>query len=258
MNNRKVAIITGAGTGVGAASAKWLAARGYNVLVNYARSAEAAESVANACRAHGDAVTAQGDVGDDADCRRLAETAFNKWGRIDALVNSAGTTQFVSMQDLEALNAPDFERVYKVNVIGPYQMSRAVAPHMNKTGGAIVNVSSLAGAQGSGSSYAYAASKGALNTLTLSLARNLAPKIRVNAVLPGMIQGRWLKDGIGEEGYERLKKQWSANSALGTVCTPEQVADVIGWLITGADVITGHLVPVDAGMSLGKPPVVAR
>ncbi len=257
-NTRKTAIVTGAGTGVGAASAKWLAAHGYNVLVNYARSAEAAEKVAEECRAHGDAFAMQGDVGNDADCRNLADAAFKKWGRIDALVNSAGTTQFVPMHDLDALNAEDFESVYRVNVIGPYQMSRAAAAHMNKTGGAIVNVSSLGSVQGSGSSYAYAASKGALNTLTLSLARNLAPKIRVNAVLPGMIQGRWLKEGIGDEGYERMLKQWSENSALGEVCTPEQVADVIGWLITGADMMTGQFITVDGGMSLGKPPVVAK
>lgn len=258
MNDRKVAIITGAGTGVGAASAAWLAARGYDVLVNYNRSAAEAESVAEKCRAHGNALAVQGDVSADDDCRRLIKTAAEKWGRIDALVNNAGTTQFVPMDDLEALSAEDFERVYKVNVIGSYQMSRAAAPHMNQSGGAIVNVSSLGAVQGSGSSHAYAASKGALNTLTLSLARTLAPKIRVNGVLPGMIQGRWLKEGIGEENYERVKKQWSDNAALGTVCTPEQVANVIGWLITSADVITGQLITVDAGMSLGKPPTVAR
>ena len=160
------------------------------MLVNYSRSVSAAESVAEACRAHVDAVATQGDVSDDSHCRRMAETAFEKWGRIDVLVNSAGATQFAPMHDLEALNAPDLERVYNVNAIGSYQMSRAVAPHMNKTGGAIVNVSSLGTVQGSESSYSYAASKGALKTLTLSLARNLAPRIRVNAVLPGMIQGR--------------------------------------------------------------------
>jgi 3-oxoacyl-[acyl-carrier protein] reductase len=258
MSDRKVAVVTGGGTGVGAASSKWLAARGYDVLVNYSRSAAEAESVAEACRAHGDALAVKGDVSDDSDCRRIAETTFEKWGRIDALVNNAATTQFVPMDDLEALNAEDFERVYKVNVIGVYQMSRAVASHMQKSGGAIVNVSSLSSLQGSGSSHGYAASKGALNTLTLSLARTLAPGIRVNAVLPGMIQGRWVKDGIGEEGYERMIKQWSESAALGAVCTPEQVADVIGWLIASADVITGQLITVDAGMSLGKPPVVAR
>ena len=258
MGDRKVAIITGAGTGVGAACSNWLAAHGYNVLNNYATSKLAAETVAESCCAHGDALAVQGDVSKDNDCRRLAEIAIDKWGQINALVNSAGTTQFVSMQDLEALSASDFERVYKVNLIGTYQMSRAVVPHIRKTNGAIVNVSSLAGLQGSGSSHAYAASKGALNTLTLSLARNLAPEIRVNPVLPGMIQGRWVKEGVGEESYERIKKQWSESSALGTVCKPEQVADVIGWLITAASTITGQLITVDSGMSLGKPPIIGR
>lgn len=258
MSERKVAIITGAGTGVGAASAKWLAARGYNILVNYSRSAAEAESVAAACLTQGDAVAMKGDVGNDSDCRNLAKAAFEKWGRIDALINNAGITEFIPMDDLEALNAANFELVNRVNVIGPYQMSRAVAPHLKKSGGTIVNVSSVASVQGSGSSHAYAASKAALNTLTLSLARTLAPEIRVNAVLPGMIQGRWVKNGIGEENYERVKKQYGESSALGTVCTPEQVADVIGWLVTGADVITGQLITVDAGLSLGKPPTIAR
>jgi 3-oxoacyl-[acyl-carrier protein] reductase len=258
MSERKVVIITGAGTGVGAASATRLAEHGYNVVVNYNRSAAEAESVADSCRAYGEAIAVQGDVSDDSDCRRIAKAALEKWNRIDALVNNAGTTQFISMDDLEALNAENFDIVNKVNVIGPFQMTRAVAPHIKKYGGAIVNVSSLASVQGSGSSHAYAASKGALNTLTLSLARSLAPEIRVNAVLPGMIQGRWVKEGIGEESYERVKKQYSESSALGTVCTPEQVANVIGWLVTSADVITGQLITVDAGMSLGKPPTIAR
>jgi 3-oxoacyl-[acyl-carrier protein] reductase len=258
MSDKKVAIITGAGTGVGAASAAWLAAREYNVLVNYSRSAKEAESVAENCRGHGDAIAVQGDVSNDSDCRRMTKTALEKWGRIDALVNNAGTTQFVPMDDLEALNAADFEHVYRVNVLGPYYMSRAVAPYMKKSGGAIVNVSSVSSVHGNGSSHAYVASKGALNTLTLSLARVLAPEIRVNAVLPGLVQSRWLKEGIGEESYERVKKQWSESSALGTVCTPEQVANVIGWLVTSADMITGQLLTVDAGMLLGKPPAIAR
>lgn len=255
----KAAIVTGAGTGVGAATAKWLAQHGYDVLINYSRSAPAAEAVVAECRELGrDAVAVQGDVGDDADCRRLAAEAVKRWGRIDALVNSAGTTQFVSMSDLDALSAEDFERVFRINVIGVYQMSRAVAAHMKKTGGAIVNVSSIGALTGNGSSYAYSASKAALNTLTLSLARNLAPEIRVNGVLPGMIEGRWLREGLGDEAYARMKALWTAASALGTISTPEQIAATIGWLITQAEVITGQLITVDGGMLLGKPPAVTR
>jgi 3-oxoacyl-[acyl-carrier protein] reductase len=211
------------------------------------------------CRELGcDAVAIQGDVGNDDDCRRMAAEAVKRWGRINALVNSAGTTQFVSMADLDALNAEDFERVFRTNVIGVYQMSRAVAPHMKNSGGAIVNVSSIGALTGNGSSYAYSASKAALNTLTLSLARNLAPEIRVNAVLPGMIEGRWLREGLGDEAYARMKTQWTNAAALGTVCTPEQIADTIGWLVAHAEVMTGQLITVDGGTLLGKPPAAAR
>ena len=255
---QKAAIITGAGTGVGAATAKWLAHHGYDVMINYSRSAPAAEAVVTECREIGcDAVAVQGDVGNDDDCRRMAAEAFKRWGKINALVNSAGTTQFVSMSDLDALNAEDFERVFRVNVIGPYQMSRAVAPHMRVTGGAIVNVSSIGALTGNGSSYAYSSSKAALNTLTLSLARNLAPEIRVNAVMPGMIEGRWLREGLGDAAYERMKAQWTNAAALGTISTPEQIAETIGWLVTKAEVITGQLLTVDGGMMLGKPPAVS-
>lgn len=256
---RRTAIVTGAGTGIGAATALWLARHGYDVLVNYRASEEAAARVAAQCRSQGvDSLSAQGDVARDEDCRRLAALAQDRWGRIDILVNSAGTTQFVAMSDLDALNAPDFERVFAVNAIGPYQMVRAVADCMRREGGAIVNVSSIAGMTGTGSSYAYAASKGALNTLTLALARNLAPEIRVNAVLPGMVEGRWLKDGLGVEAYERVKQRFTNDAALAKVCTPEDVADAIGWLADGTSSVTGQLITVDAGLTLGRPPPVTK
>jgi 3-oxoacyl-[acyl-carrier protein] reductase len=255
---RKTAIVTGAGTGVGAATAKWLAAHGFNVVVNYNRSAQDAETVVAACKAVGaDALAVQGNVGEDADCRTLAKTAADRWGRIDALVNSAGTTQFTGMSDLEAINAADFERVFRTNTIAPFQMTRAAAAHM-KDGGAVVNISSMSALTANGSSYAYVTSKAALNTLTVAMARTLSPKIRVNAVLPGMIEGRWLKDGLGDAGYEKMKATWVNSAALGQVCTPEQVADVVGWLIVDAPLITGQLINVDAGMLLGKPVPVTR
>ncbi len=251
----KAAIVTGAGTGIGAATARWLAARGYGVVVNYSRSAEAAELVASEC---GDAIAVEGDVAEDVDCRRLVAAAAERWGRIDAVVNSAGTTQFVPMSDLDGLDAADFQRVFAVNTVGPYQMIRAAAPHLKRTRGAVVNVSSIGSQTGNGSSYAYAASKSALNALTLALARNLAPEIRVNAVLPGFVEGRWLREGLGDAAYDRVKASWEATAALGKVSTPEEVADVIGWLLTDAAIITGQLITADAGMVLGRPPVVTR
>jgi len=189
------------------------------------------------------------NVADDADCRRMAQAALAKWGRIDALVNNAGITKFArNHQDLDALQAEDFQRVYAVNVIGAYQMTRAVVPAMKKQGhGAIVNVSSIGGMRGSGSSIAYAASKGALNTMTLSLARALAPEIRVNAVCPGLVETRWLRDGVGTEAYGKFKAHYEQNAALRRVVLPEDVARAVVWLLEGADLVTGESIVVDGG-----------
>lgn len=254
--NRPVAVVTGAATGVGAACARWFAKRGFNVLVNYRASKESAQAVGDECSELGaDVLVMLGDVASDDDCRTIVNAAVERWGRIDVLVNSAGTTLFRPLADLEALDMDDFLSVYAVNAVGPYQMTRAVTPHMTQ-GGAIVNVSSIGGANGTGSSYAYAASKGALNTLTLALARNLAPAIRVNAVLPGMIEGRWLKDGLGDEAYEAVRAKFASDAALERVASPADIAETVGWLAVSAELITGQLITADAGLTLGRPPKV--
>ena len=214
--------------------------------------------MAEQCRALGaDAIAVQGDVASDADCRRLAAQAGERWGRINALINNAGTTVFAAMSDLEAVDADDFLAIYAVNVVGSFQMARAAVPLM-PAGSAIVNVSSVAGSNGTGSSYPYAASKGALNTLTLSLARNLAPNIRVNAVLPGMIEGRWLREGVGDAAYDTVRANFAGSAALGTVAVPTDIAGTVCWLATDAALMTGQLVVVDAGLLLGRPPQVLK
>ena len=257
LTDRRVAIITGGATGVGAAVARMLAAKAYSVLVNYSRSGDAAAGVVKDCLALGaDAIAVQGDVASDSDCSELARQAMARWGRIDALVSSAGTTQFIPMSDMDAVTTADLERVYAVNTIGPFQMARAVKQHM-QTGSAIVNVSSTSSLTGSGSSFAYVLSKAALNILTVALARTLAPAIRVNAVLPGMIEGRWMRDGLGEKVYERVKGEFAAVAALGRICTPEQIASAICWLLEPDSVVTGQLITVDAGFLLGRPPSAA-
>ena len=256
--NRRTALITGGATGVGAAVARMLAARGYNVLINYSRSADEAAAVVQECGALGaDAVAVQADVSQDGDCRELVRQAVQRWGHIDALVNSAGTTKFIPMSDLEAVSAADFERVYAVNTLGPFQMARAAKPHMQGGGAAIVNVSSIAGLTGSGSSLPYVLSKAALNILTVALARTLAPEIRVNAVLPGMIEGRWMRDGLGEESYARVKGQFEDAAALRKISQPEHIASAVCWLLEPDSVVTGQLLPVDAGFMLGRPPSAA-
>lgn len=254
---RKVALITGAASGVGAACARLLAGRGYHVLVNYQRSADLAHAVVAECQALGaDAIAAQGNVAQDGDCVALVQQAIARWGRIDVLVNSAGATRFVPMSKLDDVQAADFQHIYAVNTIGPFQVCRAAAKHM-AAGSAIVNVSSIAGQSGSGSSFPYVASKGALNALTLGLARVLAPGIRVNAVLPGLIEGRWMRDGLGDEAYQRVKAQFADNALLGRACTPEQIAGTVGWLLDPECMMTGQLVIVDAGFTLGRPPSAA-
>lgn len=253
MSQRKTAIVTGSATGVGAASALLLAHRGYDVLINYSRSEAEAKSAERACRDAGaDTLLVRADVSEDAECRALTQAAVARWGRIDALVNNAGITSFAGTANWDAVDAETFQRILGVNTLGSFQMVRACMPHLKASGdGAIVNVSSIAGSLGIGSSVPYIASKGAMNALTLYLARALAPEIRVNAVCPGLITSRWFSDGIGADGYEKLKASYEQTTPLGRACTPEDVAETVVWLIDGARTVTGELVQLDAGIHLG-------
>jgi 3-oxoacyl-[acyl-carrier protein] reductase len=257
--NRKVAIVTGSATGVGAATALALAGRGYNVVINYSKSEQEASSSSAACvEAGAETLCVQGDISDDAACRRLVDAATGRWGRIDALVNNAGVSTFGASANWDALTAETFQRIIGVNVLGTFQMIRACAPHLRSTRGAIVNISSIAGALGIGSSVPYVASKGAVNALTLHLARALAPEIRVNAVCPGLITTRWFTEGIGAENYEKLKAQYEQSTPLGRACSAEDVAESVLWLMEGARTVTGELILLDSGMHLGRAPTIVR
>lgn len=251
---RRLALITGSATGVGAATALAFARRGWDLLVNYATSEAEAQETARACRDAGaDALVVQGDVADDAACRRLVAAAVERRGRLDALVNNAGVTTFAGA-DWDRLDAAAFQRIFAVNALGAFQMIRAAAPHLKAARGAVVNVSSIAGALGIGSSVPYVASKGALNAMTLHLARALAPEVRVNAVCPGLVTSRWFPKGIGEEPYRELKAAYEARTPLATACTPEDVAEAILWLADGARTVTGELLLLDSGTHLGPAP----
>jgi 3-oxoacyl-[acyl-carrier protein] reductase len=253
---RRSVLITGSGTGVGAATALAFARRGYDVLVNYSRSEADARETERACRGAGaDVLVVQGDVADDAACRRLVAAAVERWKRLDVLVNNAGVTTFAGA-DWEKLDAATFQRIFAVNALGAFQTIRAAAPHLKTSRGAVVNVSSIAGALGIGSSVPYVASKGALNAMTLHLARALAPEVRVNAVCPGLITTRWFPSGIGEEAYQKLKSQWEASAPLANASTPEDVAEAILWLGDGARTVTGEIVLLDSGTHLGQTPRV--
>jgi 3-oxoacyl-[acyl-carrier protein] reductase len=257
MNQRKTAIVTGSATGVGAATALGLARRGYDVLINYSKSEQEAKASEAACRQAGaDTLLFKGDVADDGACRAMAEAAVARWQRLDGLVNNAGITTFVGAANWEALDAQTFQNIMGVNVVGAFQMVRACAAHLKASQGAIVNVSSIAGALGIGSSVPYIASKGAVNAMTLHLARALAPDIRVNAVCPGLITTRWFVEGAGQAGFERLKAAYERTTPLQRACTAEDVAEAVIWLLDGARTVTGELVLLDAGMHLGVAPVV--
>ena len=249
-----VAIVTGSSSGVGAACARQLAQLGAHVVINYSRNQEGAEQTQAECKALGaECIVVQANVSEDDQCRHLAQSALDKWGRIDALINNAGTTQFVPHGNLEGLSKEDFLQIYAVNTIGPFMMTRAVVPFMQKgQRGSIVNVSSIAGVMGVGSSIAYAASKGALNTMTLSLARTLGPHIRVNTICPGFIQGDWLRGGLGDEAYESAKARTEELSPLKVASTPDDIADGVLYFITGADVVTGETLILDGGSHLAN------
>jgi 3-oxoacyl-[acyl-carrier protein] reductase len=247
-----VIVVTGSAPGLGAAVAQRLASKGARIVINYTRSEAEAQATAEACqRRGGEVLLCRADVSNGGDCRRMAAEAMAKWGRLDGLVNNAAASKIAPHADLEALSADDFLNIFAVNVVGPYHLVRAVAPHMKKQGkGAIVNVSSLSAMSGSGNSIAYAASKGALNTMTLSLARALAPEIRVNTVCPGVMQTRWWKEGLGEERYNAFIEQYASATPLKSAGTPEAVADPVVWLLEGAEHITGETLIVDSGMHL--------
>ena len=252
MSDNPVAIVTGGSRGVGAATAKMLSKNGWNVIITCSSSIEEAEKVAKECSNETAQVIAlQADVSNDLDCKATINKAIEKWNRIDALINNAGTTKFVwDHSDLNSLDAADFQHIYAVNVVGPFQMVKASKEHLLKSANpCVVNVSSIGGIKGIGSSLAYASSKGALNSMTLSMARNLGP-IRVNAVCPGFIEGEWLKKGMGPEMYEAVKLRVQTTTPLKKTCAPESVAEVIVNLIETSELMTGQLVTVDGGASL--------
>jgi 3-oxoacyl-[acyl-carrier protein] reductase len=250
---RKVAIVTGSATGIGAAIAKALARAGWNLMINYTKSAAEARSTAMACERLGaDVLVMQGNVAEDGDCRALAQAALKRWRRIDALVNNAGTTRFVKAEDLEGMGSKDFQRIFAVNVLGAFQMTRAAVPALKRSRGAIVNISSHSGFSGMGSSTAYAASKGALNTLTLGLARALAPQVRVNALCPGFVDTRWSRRRMTAAAYRGFKRGIAKASPLGRMVAPEDVAEAALWFIIGGRTITGQLLVIDGGTHLGK------
>jgi 3-oxoacyl-[acyl-carrier protein] reductase len=250
-------IVTGSASGLGAATAAILAKDGARIVVNYASSQKEAEETADLCRsAGGEVVVVQGDVSRDEDCRKIAAAAA-PWGHLDVLINNAGTTKHMPHDNMDGLSAEDFQRIFGVNTIGPFQMVRAARSLLEAGAQAsghastVVNVSSVAGISGVGSSVAYAASKGALNTMTLSLARALAPLIRVNTVCPGYIDTPWFTKGRGVDGAAKVRDSVVAKVPLKRASTAEDVAALVCFLATSqSSNMTGEIVRMDAGAHL--------
>ena len=251
------AIVTGSASGLGAATAAILAKGGGKIAVNYSNSKKEAEETADLCRKAGaEVVVVQGDVSRDEDCKKIV-AAVGGWAGLDILVNNAGTTKHVPHDNMDGLSAEDFQRIYAVNTIGPFQMIRAARALLEagaKARGrasAVVNISSVAGISGGGSSVAYAASKGALNTMTQSLARALAPHIRVNTVCPGYIDTPWFTKGRGEAGAKQVRDSVIARVPLKSASTADDIAQLVCFLaLPQSGQMTGEYVRMDAGMLL--------
>ncbi|MCF2521629.1 SDR family oxidoreductase [Bradyrhizobium sp. G127] len=250
-------IVTGSASGLGAASAAMLAKEGARLVINYSSSQKEAEATADVCRKAGaEVVVVQGDVSRDEDCRKIVAAAA-PWGRLDALINNAGTTKHMDHGNLDGLSADDFQRIFAVNAIGPYQMIRAARALLEagaeKSGrsSSVVNVSSVAGVAGIGSSHAYVASKGALNSMTFSLARALAPAIRVNAVCPGYIDTPWFTKGRGAEAAKMVRDMVTEKSPLKIAASADDIAELVCFLASPASrTLTGEVMRIDAGAHL--------
>jgi len=241
----KSALVTGGGTGAGRAISLRFAREGANVAVNYSRSRKEAEETVSEIEKLGvRGIAVQANVAEDGAVREMVNKVAGDLGGIDILVNNAGATQFVALDDLEGLTDEAWHVPMSVNVMGTFYCSRAAIPKMKANGGGqIVNVSSIAGIIGRGSSIAYCASKAAVNSLTKSLAISQAPEIRVNAVAPGIILTRWV------EGKEEFVQDNLDQTPLRKVCTPEDVADAVFGLIA-SNLVTGQILTVDGGRSL--------
>ncbi len=253
----KVALVTGASRGVGRATALLLARCGCHVAINYRRSQQQAQSVLEEVQSLGvQAQLVQADVSVPEQAQGLVRQVAEHFGRLDVLVNNAGTTHFIRFGSLGRVTPQVWEDILNTNLLGPFYCTQAAAEVMRQTadpdGAEVVNVASVAGLLPTGSSIPYAASKAALIHLTRCLARVLAPRVRVNAVAPGFIEGQWLREGLGRH-YESVKEAFEEQLPLGRVCQPEDVAQAILSLITGSDLVTGTVLPVESGMLVLDP-----
>jgi 3-oxoacyl-[acyl-carrier protein] reductase len=249
-NDKPAALVTGASTGIGRSAAILLAKNGYNVVINYSRSEDAAKITAREAEAAGaKALLYRCDVSDDAGVRGMLAAVEKEFGRLDVLINNAGTTVDIPPTNFEEMTVEAWNRVFSVNVLGIFLVTRAAAPLLKKSpNGCIVNTCSIAGLRPSAQPLPYAASKAAVANLTKTLANALGPKIRVNAVAPGWIEGEWMKKTLAEN-YEGLMARRAKYTPLKRCCTEDDVADSMLSLILHNRFVTGEIIIIDGGFS---------
>ncbi len=234
-------LITGSSSGIGAATARLFADSGATLVINSSTSVDAGRALAADLP---DATYVQADVSDQLQAQRLIDEVVARHGRLDVLVNNAGTTEVISHADLEGASPDIWRRIFDVNVIGTWQVTVAAVQHLRSSGhGQILNVSSVAGERPTGSSIPYACSKAAVSHMTRLLANSLGPEIRVNAVAPGLVDTPWTAD------WDFVREFVKAQAPLQRTATPEDVAEVIVGLARST-YVTGEVVLVDGGLHL--------
>jgi 3-oxoacyl-[acyl-carrier protein] reductase len=241
----KVVIVTGGGKGIGRATSLAFAREGAAVTVNYSRSESEANAVVNAItNAGGQAIAVRADVSQDAEARMLIDTAVQKFGRLDVLVNNAGWTRRTPHDQLDLLTEELLDRTINTNLKGPLYCIRAAVPHMKAAGaGLIVNITSVAGIMGQGSSVIYCGTKAALAAMSKSLARALAPTIRVNCVAPGFIDTGFVMPPGGAAAENAAKRVHTTG-----IMTPEDIAGAVLFFATDGAHLTAEEIVVDGGI----------
>ena len=242
-------MVTGAASGIGRSAALALARAGYDVGVNYSSSDKAAAATAaEAARIGAKTLLLKCDVSDEAGVRAMLQQVESGFGRLDVLVNNAGTTASWKPKDLESLSLADWDRVFAVNVRGLFQVTRAAVPLLKKSKGCIVNTASIVGLRPGPQPLPYAASKAAVVNMTKTLAWNLGPEIRVNAVAPGWMEGDWMKRMLKDK-YDELMGKRAKATPLKRVVTADDVAETIMGLVEGNRFVTGEIIVIDGGFT---------
>jgi 3-oxoacyl-[acyl-carrier protein] reductase len=247
--SRKVALVTGGATGIGKSAVLALARAGYDLAINYSSSETAARATAREAEKLGaKALLVKCDVADEAGVRSMLDAVRKTFGRLDVLINNAGTTASWKMKDLDSLSLEEWDRVFAVNVRGLFQVTRAAAPLLRVSKGCVVNTASIAGLRPGPQPLPYAASKAAVVNLTKTLAWNLGPEIRVNAVAPGWMEGDWMKRML-QDKYEDLMSKRAKSTPLKRVVTADDVAETMLSLIESNRFVTGEVMVIDGGFT---------